>query len=243
MPKEIIERINEKVLTEKFRLNNLVDDEIEQLLDDSDPVVIEQPRLREIPDNVIDNEVIDAHDDGEDVEIVNSDDSANVPTVSGGEEEPNYRGDEDPSVAVNEESPPPQGIESSDIPILNDESSPVVNDENIPTADDVVASQTESIVNELRSSNRYNLRPRAQRQLEGRWDEERVFFASHLSLKTQVNEFGKRGFKAVFKELKQLVMKDVWSPIKILNRKQLRGVIRSRLFLKEKSDGTVKGRL
>ena len=89
-----------------------------------------------------------------------------------------YRGDDPVVVADEEESSPPQGIIDNNITteelpatLNSDDFSPAVTvDDNIlPVDDDVIAdSQTESIVNEIRSQNRYNLKPRSQRQLEHR---------------------------------------------------------------------------
>jgi hypothetical protein len=65
------------------------------------------------------------------------------------------------------------------------------------------------------------------------------------SLKTGMKHFKERGEKAVSKELAQLHFRDTFEPInpKDLNEQERKEVLESHLFLKEKRDETIKGRM
>jgi hypothetical protein len=65
------------------------------------------------------------------------------------------------------------------------------------------------------------------------------------SLKTGMKHFKERGEKAVSKELAQLHFRHTFEPInpKDLNEQERKEVLESHLFLKEKRDETIKGRM
>jgi hypothetical protein len=67
---------------------------------------------------------------------------------------------------------------------------------------------------------------------------------TRYSLKKGLKEFQNMGEDAVSKELKQLHMRDIFLPqySKTLSDEQKRGALESLMFLKEKRDGSIKGR-
>ena len=98
---------------------------------------------------------------------------------------------------------------------------------------------------------RYNLRPRRSKVEHARRVQERKDYCSlHISVKKGLKKFGKHALRAIVEEIQQMVDKKVFHGVNIksLTSKQLKKVIRSSIFLKEKylSCGTfdkLKGRL
>jgi hypothetical protein len=76
----------------------------------------------------------------------------------------------------------------------------------------------------------HNLRPR------------KVHHTLVMSVKNALMEHGQAAEDSVRKELQQMIDKQVWHPVdkKSLNDKQIKGIIRSSMFLKEKYDSTGK---
>ena len=126
------------------------------------------------------------------------------------------------------------------------EVSPMVSSSVNPSTAEVAPSTTPS-----RANSRYNLRskPRANRDDKNFDYSYQVFSAVHNpsfeSIRTQVYKMGSAGIQSVIKELKQMVDKSVWHGVhrSVLSPKQLSSIIRSRMFIKVKSDGTTKSRL
>jgi len=91
----------------------------------------------------------------------------------------------------------------------------------------------------------YNLR--SNRAQPGRWKslytEELV--SMHISVQQSVKDLGSVALKSVAKELRQMVDKNVWKPIyyEELSAEDKKNCIRSRMFIKQKTNGIVKARL
>ncbi len=68
--------------------------------------------------------------------------------------------------------------------------------------------------------------------------------AGQYSLEARLKHFGERGETAVSKELKQLIVYDVFEPLyaKKLSKEEKPKTLTSLIFLKEKQDGNVKAR-
>lgn len=66
-----------------------------------------------------------------------------------------------------------------------------------------------------------------------------------LSLKAGMNQWGDRAKKAVHLEMKQLHFKETFKPVHKddLTKDELKCILESHLFLKEKRDGKIKGRM
>ena len=67
---------------------------------------------------------------------------------------------------------------------------------------------------------------------------------THLSLKEGMKHWKGKGRAAYKSEMKQLHLRDKFNPnhYKDLNRYQKKIILESQMFLKEKRDGTIKGR-
>jgi hypothetical protein len=92
----------------------------------------------------------------------------------------------------------------------------------------------------------HGLRPRKARDYSHMFSHATVMHhaMTQYSLKKGLREFQKVGEAAVSKELEQLHMRDTFAPqdSKNLTTKQKREALESMMFLKEKRDGTIKGR-
>jgi hypothetical protein len=77
------------------------------------------------------------------------------------------------------------------------------------------------------------------------WDTLTCKCMLQLSMKAGLKQFGKHGEDGVSKELNQLHLRDTFEPIdpKKLTADERKNVMESHLFLKEKRDGTIKGRM
>jgi hypothetical protein len=82
----------------------------------------------------------------------------------------------------------------------------------------------------MENKHRYNLRSKKQHH------------TLVMSVKSAINEHGKAAEDSVRKELQQMIDKHVWHPVEksSLTNKQISGIIRSSMFLKEKYDSTGK---
>lgn len=93
---------------------------------------------------------------------------------------------------------------------------------------------------------RYNFR--SNRAQPGRWanaHQNEEIVALHVSIQQSVKDLGPIALKSISKELKQMIDKKVWKPVKYsdLSPEQVKKIIRSRMFIKKKSDGVIKARL
>jgi hypothetical protein len=92
----------------------------------------------------------------------------------------------------------------------------------------------------------YGLRPKRTRDYSHMFSHATVMHhvMTQYSLKKGLRKFQKVGEAAVSKELKQLHMRDTFTPQDsgTLSEAQKRGALESLMFLKEKRDGTIKGR-
>jgi hypothetical protein len=146
-----------------------------------------------------------------------------------------------------------ENVDSRGVVVLEDD--PLIDDVDVNPVNLVPMVDPMATISAM---NRYNLRPR--RAQPGRWDEKdfndvyfyeslskddfhEVYF--HESLKSSVQKSGKVALQSIFRELKQMVDKNVWRPVIYddLSFSQRKSVIRSRMFIKHKSDGVVKARL
>jgi len=264
MPQSVIEKINAKALMEKkqglsalnfqFGNGNVIgdDDERNGVEDDPDELVFrQQPMdLREIPyhvDDTNEDEVRDLSDRAAAEAIFEpvADDTNN-------DDQPVYSDDGLLPAAIS--IPPSEDvIYREDAP---DRGADRRGAEDAPDrgADRRGAEDEVDLGNDGRGADgdggstndhRYNFRPRTAKVTEGRWEERYGFNLQFETVQTQVKRLGVNGIKSILKELRQLVAKRVWTGLKpcSLNKSQLKKVIRSRMFLKVKNDGSVKGRL
>ena len=67
---------------------------------------------------------------------------------------------------------------------------------------------------------------------------------NHMTLKQGIKQFGKKGSDAAFEEMNQLHKREVFKPLNVssMTEEEKRQAIGSLIFLKEKRDGTIKGR-
>jgi hypothetical protein len=141
-------------------------------------------------------------------------------------------------VEIYEEMPNHRGVDYLNIDDVYENVEEAVFEEPVQASEDTV-------VEELNQVNpRYNLRPK--RSAPGRWAERDGYAFIHTeSLKTTVRKLGSPAMQSALKELKQMVDKKVWTAVKYsdLSLDQRAAVIRSKMFVKEKKDGTIKARL
>lgn len=92
-----------------------------------------------------------------------------------------------------------------------------------------------SAIEQAAVTSRYNTRYRGARIPPTR---EQIHFCFNVSVKRAIAKFGDLAVKAIEDELRQMIEKRVWQPIlqQDLNQQQLRTIIRSHMFLKEKRD-------
>ncbi len=87
----------------------------------------------------------------------------------------------------------------------------------------------------------YNLRRRQPgRYVNGIFRPERVEVGLHITVSKALNKFKRKALVEMYREIRQIDAKKVWHPraIESLTRKQLKKVIRSSLFTKEKFTST-----
>ena len=77
------------------------------------------------------------------------------------------------------------------------------------------------------------------------WYQVLHYSMTQLSMKAGMRQWGNKGQNAVSKEMSQLHMRDNFEPInpKTLNEQEYDQVLKSHLFLKEKRDEYIKGRM
>ena len=71
------------------------------------------------------------------------------------------------------------------------------------------------------------------------------YIMTQLSMKSGLKRWKKKGEAAVSTEMKQLHFRDTFEPLhpKTLSKKQIKEVLKSHLFLKQKWDDSIKGRM
>jgi hypothetical protein len=81
--------------------------------------------------------------------------------------------------------------------------------------------------------------------IEPDWDIVTFKCMTQLSMKAGFERFGKQGEDAVSKELNQLHLRDIFEPVDStqLSAEEKKSVMESHMFLKQKKDDTVKGRM
>ena len=77
------------------------------------------------------------------------------------------------------------------------------------------------------------------------WDQVLHYSMTQLSIKACMRQWGDKGQNAVSKELSQLHMRDAFEPSnpKNLNKQEYYQVLESHVFLKEKRNKSIKGRM
>jgi hypothetical protein len=236
MPNSVIDKINEKAVKEKRY--NIINEPIlidENVLDGEENEMninnlLPNDNLKLINTNnnnnndnevpiIIDENINDNHIN-EDFEIINADDN-NIINDNNNIDDANLNNEDNNNINNNE---------------INNE----LNDNNNAN-DNIIINPLQ----EINDNNKYNLRPR--RNINNNKNDDYIYHVNSASykLKQSLKQSGSIGIAALFKELKQLHKKEVWTPIKInqLNKNIKKKAIRSRIFLKIKSDGRAKGRL